>query len=422
MEVGAVKLKDGLFFGDSSAAQDVEFVMANKVSRIVNCASRQVFNQFELAGIEYLSFKWEDNDIQEILDGQDRVVNHVTQFIDEVLVKGESVLVHSQRGRSRCVTILAAYLMKKYRWTCNKSLQYIQARRKDLAVKPGFHRQLLEFERRLAMRVGILSNDWRTIPALKRHSVTDQYDPNEDLILRNTYLNSLGPTCDKNGTAVPTPSKIVWRDNAMANKFKLEQGPTETSIEQKPLKSILKKIPLIRTVKEEPMLRLRLPVSGRISLSCVKSGQSTAESTPVLSSVVPLVRPSTPTRRSELPVRASSPSISLRPASPGRLLGPLSTPTICVSPANRVVRQGRQYIGRPPSPIPSRMERTDFFQERRENIRPPSPIRREPISGGLQSFSSRVSLNQAPRTMSLRGILQPSPAVRPGSAIQFRTR
>ena len=419
MEVGAVKLKDGLFFGDSSAAQDVEFVMANKVSRIVNCAARQVFNQFELAGIEYLSFKWEDNDIQEILDNHDRVLNQVTQFIDEVLAKGESVLVHSLRGRSRCVTLLAAYLMKKYRWTCNKALQYIQARRKDLGIKPGFHRQLLEFERRLAIRVGGLSNDWRAVPT---HRQTDQYDPNEDLIMRNTYLNSLGGTADKGGLAVPTPPKVVWRDNATGNKFKIEEGPTEPGNGPKPMtKSILKKQPLIRSQKEEPMLRLRLPVAGRISLGTPKSGQSTAESTPVLSSVAPMLRPSTPTRRTELPVRASSPSISLRPASPGRLLGPLTSPSVCVSPANKVIRQGRQYIGRPPSPVPSRMDRDDFFSERRENIRPPSPIRRDPMIG-LQSFSSRVTLNQAPRTMSLRGILQPTPAVRPGSASQFRTR
>jgi hypothetical protein len=34
--IGAIKIKDGLFIGDEMAAQDLEFVVANKVTRIIN--------------------------------------------------------------------------------------------------------------------------------------------------------------------------------------------------------------------------------------------------------------------------------------------------------------------------------------------------------------------------------------------------
>ena len=40
--IGAIKIKDGLFIGDSFAAQALEFVVANKGSRIINCCGRQV--------------------------------------------------------------------------------------------------------------------------------------------------------------------------------------------------------------------------------------------------------------------------------------------------------------------------------------------------------------------------------------------
>lgn len=33
--IGAIKIKDGLFIGDEMAAQDLEFVVANKVTRII---------------------------------------------------------------------------------------------------------------------------------------------------------------------------------------------------------------------------------------------------------------------------------------------------------------------------------------------------------------------------------------------------
>jgi len=38
--IGAIKIKDGLFIGDSFAAQDQEFVVANKVTHIINCAGK----------------------------------------------------------------------------------------------------------------------------------------------------------------------------------------------------------------------------------------------------------------------------------------------------------------------------------------------------------------------------------------------
>ena len=36
--LGAVKVKDGVFIGDELAAQDLEFVVANKVTHIINCS------------------------------------------------------------------------------------------------------------------------------------------------------------------------------------------------------------------------------------------------------------------------------------------------------------------------------------------------------------------------------------------------
>jgi len=38
--IGAIKIKDGLFIGDAFAAKDLEFVVANKVSRVINCCGR----------------------------------------------------------------------------------------------------------------------------------------------------------------------------------------------------------------------------------------------------------------------------------------------------------------------------------------------------------------------------------------------
>ena len=78
--IGAIKIKDGLFIGDEFAAQvsatrylyeiiqDLEFVMANKVTHVINCAGRQVPNHWEAIGVVYLKFNWLDQENQVLFD------------------------------------------------------------------------------------------------------------------------------------------------------------------------------------------------------------------------------------------------------------------------------------------------------------------------------------------------------------------
>ena len=173
---GLVKLADGLFFGDESASSDLDFVVANKVGRIVNCCGRQIVNHFESMGVEYLTYNWVDNDSQIILDIRGVVINEVCEFINAGIDKGESVLVHSFRGQSRCICIMTAYLIKEYSWTLNKALQYIQSRRTEIALKPAFHRQLVSYERRRGMEV-TLTSSWDTTMCTRNNG--------EEIVLMN---------------------------------------------------------------------------------------------------------------------------------------------------------------------------------------------------------------------------------------------
>jgi len=58
--IGAIKIKDGLFIGDELASQDIEFVIANKVTHIINCAGKQILNHWEPIWVAYLTFFWLD--------------------------------------------------------------------------------------------------------------------------------------------------------------------------------------------------------------------------------------------------------------------------------------------------------------------------------------------------------------------------
>lgn len=65
--IGAIKIKDGLFMGDEYSAQDLDFMLTNKITQIINCAGKQIPNIWESVNINYLSFPWLENDSQVII-------------------------------------------------------------------------------------------------------------------------------------------------------------------------------------------------------------------------------------------------------------------------------------------------------------------------------------------------------------------
>ncbi len=117
--------------------------MANKVSHIINCAGRQVPNHWESIGVVYLTFYWFDQENQLLFDAQkDLTTKELFEFIEAAGKKSESVLVHSIRGQSRAASVLAAYIMRKYRWTLLKTLEFLNSRRPDLEIRGTFIQQL----------------------------------------------------------------------------------------------------------------------------------------------------------------------------------------------------------------------------------------------------------------------------------------
>jgi len=262
--LGAVKIKDGVFVGDELAARDLEFVVANKVTHVINCCGRQVPNHWEPIGVVYLTYYWVDNESQIILDSKDVVVNEVVNFIEECLQHAESVLIHSVRGQSRSCCVLASYMMRKYSWCLRKTMEFLMARRPDLNLKPSFLQQLSSYERRLKSTKMRLTEDWNCIPSAGQNPLEC-----EELLLRNTYMNSQMANAEffqarmsdmKENSRSTEPPRLVWADGSSDNKSRLEKTADETkphnkknSAGQMVMKSILKK----RKHKENTSLQSR---------------------------------------------------------------------------------------------------------------------------------------------------------------------
>lgn len=182
----AVRIKDGIFVGNVTAAHDEDFLFMNKVTGIVNCAGAEVRDLYESQGIKYLNFPWKDSSggvcTTVMFDSGDRNIDQAVRFIDQCLETGECVLVHSYYGVSRSCALVAAYLMVKYGWRLDNALQFLSMAHPDTNIKPYFVRQLRTFAKRHNTEVDVFHED-----------VDDSRFglDNDQWMLRNTLLNGL---------------------------------------------------------------------------------------------------------------------------------------------------------------------------------------------------------------------------------------
>ena len=177
------KVKEGFYIGDKMSAICIEVIIQFKITHILNTTGTQVMNNWESIGIKYLTLNWTENENQILFDNKDEISNKIVEFIDKGIEEGEGLLAHSFKGQNRGCIVVIIYLMKKYRWSLNKSMEYLKSKKKDIDITPYFFKQLCNLEKRLLKRNEINIKD---IP----WEFSNLKNPEEKL-LRNTYMNGL---------------------------------------------------------------------------------------------------------------------------------------------------------------------------------------------------------------------------------------
>ena len=213
------KIKDGFFIGDKLAAISIDVIIQFKITHFINATGTQIMNQWESLGINYLTLNWSENERQILFDGKDIIAEKIVEFIDNSFIEGEGLLAHSFKGQNRVCIVVLIYLMKKYKWSLNKSLDYLKSKKNDVDIAPYFFVQLIKFEERLKNR-GELNNDipWPSTFLLK--------DKDEKLIC-NTYMNGLPSQKDNLKNEIINNNNeqnrhIIWNDENPVQKGPLE--------------------------------------------------------------------------------------------------------------------------------------------------------------------------------------------------------
>ncbi|KEP63577.1 UNVERIFIED_CONTAM: dual specificity phosphatase, catalytic domain-containing protein [Hammondia hammondi] len=221
----AAKIKDGLFLGDSYVAQDAEFFVANIIKHVINCSDHTP-NFFHSDGISYLNLPGpEQGPMERLLDSDGFLSTAIFDFIEKSLALCEGCLVHSARGQSSAATVLLAYFMQKYLWSLSKAKEFLVSRRPDLEMNAEHWMQLQQLERRLRNSRGPLSRSWSNV----------SHRSDDEVLISNTYLNSLGAAEMSTVTSTSLPSICSSRAaeafRASANKRTLRwrDGEDDTS-------------------------------------------------------------------------------------------------------------------------------------------------------------------------------------------------
>ena len=139
-------------------------------------------NQWESIGVNYLTINWSESPSQIIFDLKDEIAEKIVEFIDKALLIGEGVLAHSFNGKNRVCLVALIYLMKKYKWSLYKSMQYLKSKKNDVEIPNYFYNQLDNFQKRLIQK-GELTRD---IPWEFENLINE-----EEKLMRNTYMNGL---------------------------------------------------------------------------------------------------------------------------------------------------------------------------------------------------------------------------------------
>ena len=219
------KIKEGFYIGDKISAISIDVIIQFKITHMINATGNQIMNQWESIGISYLTLNWSESPNQILFDSKDEIANRIVEFVDgSLLGKGEGLLAHSLKGQNRVCIVVLIYLMKKYKWSLNKSLQYLKSKKQDVEIPIFFFEQLKQFEIRLKSR-GELTYDvpWE-FEGLK--------DPEEKL-LRNTYLNGVKQENKNNNQKINQNKNmrhIMWADINPYQKSNLELNNTENDL------------------------------------------------------------------------------------------------------------------------------------------------------------------------------------------------
>lgn len=153
-EVPPTQILNFLFLGSVKDAQDPAFLAKHQIRYIINVSQEEYWSVDKR--VQIVTFKVDDSataDIASLFPPTRNLINNVRDryYRNEAAKKTSrpAVLVHCQKGRSRSVTIVLAYLIYVNGWSVAEAMKYVAARRPCAEPNIGFMEELRKLQESL---------------------------------------------------------------------------------------------------------------------------------------------------------------------------------------------------------------------------------------------------------------------------------
>lgn len=120
------KIVDGLYITNYQSALDENAITSNNIKTIINCTKK---NERVNLNVNYLQVPIDDPPSNEDIQFVNSNFVYVVKYINNSISNGKNVLVHCIMGSQRSATIIAIYLMVKYKMKPPEAINYMKSKR-----------------------------------------------------------------------------------------------------------------------------------------------------------------------------------------------------------------------------------------------------------------------------------------------------
>ncbi len=126
---------------------------------------------------------WPESNSSEVLKLYEHYLPPVEDFIAQAERRYETVLIFCSNGQNRALSIVIAYLTKRYYWSFSKTFEFLTSKKDHFEIKKTYYKNLKMLIEQFEENNRVSSNwDFQFCSAIQLHE--------EEMILTNTFLNS----------------------------------------------------------------------------------------------------------------------------------------------------------------------------------------------------------------------------------------
>jgi protein-tyrosine phosphatase len=140
---------ENLYLGDVIASNDIEFLVEEKISFVINL-SNMVFPD-EQEALKNLNIKIKNVRVRDHPDDEQLLLSHIPELVEDIqhyLDNNKKVLVNCYAGRQRSAAVVACYLMtaNKGKTDVDSCIKFIQLKRPvAFTPKANFYNAILKY-------------------------------------------------------------------------------------------------------------------------------------------------------------------------------------------------------------------------------------------------------------------------------------